>query len=178
MRGYLSLWPEQARTYYSIVQIKAQMNDYKKQHGNYPVSLSGFNYFGSEEKNGRLLDGWKRPFEYSISGVNYFFVSRGRDGLAGGVGLDCDLSNLQPHPAQARLTLPQFLFDSGTRGIILSCIGGGLFACFALLGAYVKPSDETRKIHWLESTFSVMLTIMFSIFIAAFMALMHIPSGH
>ncbi len=137
-----------------------------------PIYLP-FHLFHEEE----VLDGWRRPFEYSTDGTNYTVTSFGRDGKPGGVGLDCDLTNINPHPASSVPTLHQFTFGCRpTEGLVGTWIGSGLLT-FVLSWFLARPTLLTRK-KVLALCIKVMVTVVGAIIVACFLAGFHVSTGH
>lgn len=119
-------WPDTSEQYYTrqlIRRIDKAIDEYKKTNGALPKTLQSFGDISDKqfdangsgfvgkmliEKDGQLLDAWRHPFEYSISGDGYNLTSYGRDGVAGGAGLDCDLTNLNPNPPAAQIGFSDF----------------------------------------------------------------------
>ena len=133
-------------------------------------------YFLPFRKERELLDGWKRPFTYTVTETNYTVTSLGRDGNPGGVGLDCDLTLIDPKPMAAIPTLAQFLFDCPTLGIVLTCIFSG-FLTFILCWFLAKPRQWTRQ-SVVALSAKLLATLIGAILMALLLAVLHIPSGH
>jgi len=99
---------EQWATRQVISDIRKSLQMYRGAGKPLPKSLEEFRGPGGEfvvqfrrDERGRPLDGWGRPFLYSVEGSEYVVTSLGRDGKLGGAGLDCDLSNLREWPKEA-----------------------------------------------------------------------------
>jgi hypothetical protein len=100
----------------------------------------------------------------------------GRDGKPGGVGLDCDLSNLKEWPKEAVPTLGQVLGHPSTRGIIHPCLVCGVLA-FLLSLATVNPRTiENQGVFPL--VMQVGLTIFGALFVACFLSLVPVANYH
>lgn len=89
-----------------------------------PETLEGFD----DARLHEALDGWGRPLVYESSSKEFAFISYGRDGKLGGVGLDCDLTHKRPDPPEARPVFSRFLqgrhagwslFGSGLTGMLV-----------------------------------------------------------
>jgi len=127
-------------------------------------------------QNGSPLDGWGRPFLYSVDGTRYVITSLGRDAKPGGIGLDCDLSNRDAWPRQAVPTLGQFLVHRVTRGMIFTCLTCGVLAGLLSL-ITVKPSAlESRAV--LSLLVKLGVTVLGALFAADMMSFLHIPNYH
>ena len=71
-------------TCHSMQQLSNNLNEYKEEHGTYPLTL--------EEQDDRLIqDCWKNPLIYASDGDTWELLSYGADGKPGGVGLATDL---------------------------------------------------------------------------------------
>jgi hypothetical protein len=123
------------------------------------------------DANGQVVDPWRHPYQYRAEGDGYILCSFGRDGSAGGEGLDADV---YPSSAGRRLpspTLRQFTFSMPTEGIRTTCILAGV--CVAL--ACIAPSRRRRGVGYLVR---VGATAVGALLIAGFLSALHIPSGH
>lgn len=185
---------EQYYTRQMLERINREINDYKRQNGTLPISLKGFGDYKVEEnggsflqgagkivqeKDGQLYDGWRQPFEYSIRGDNYLLVSYGADGKPGGVGADCDLSNLQPNPPESQISLWQFLSWSVGRNIFYASLIGGFVATSILVSGAVSQAQRNKKARLIESFFAVLFVVAFTGFTTSvIVALDLVPSGH
>jgi hypothetical protein len=174
---------EQWATRQAISDIKKSLQMYRGAGKPLPKSLEEFRGPGGEfpvqfkrDERGRPLDGWGRPFLYSVEGSEYVVTSLGRDGKPGGVGLDCDLSNLNEWPKEAVPTLWQVLGHPSTRGIILPCLACGVLA-FLLSLATVNPRTiEDQGVFPLVVQIGV--TILGVLFVAYFLSLVQIANYH
>jgi Type II secretion system (T2SS), protein G len=82
------LYPEQRATWDTMQSLMALLETFKTKNGSYPAALS-------ELPGPPLVDAWGRPFVYSVPGLgaDYDLMSLGKDGEAGGEGLDADISS-------------------------------------------------------------------------------------
>lgn len=82
------LFPEQRATWDTMQGVIQQIDAYKVAHGSYPDKLSDL-------PAGAPTDFWGNAFVYRLPGLgaDYDLVSLGADGVAGGEGLDADISS-------------------------------------------------------------------------------------
>jgi general secretion pathway protein G len=174
---------EQWATRQAIRDIEKVVQRYRGVKKPLPESLEELRGPGGEfpvqfqrDKKGRPLDGWGRPFLYSVEGSEYVVTSLGRDGKPGGIGLDCDLSHLKEWPKEAVPTLGQVLVHPSTRGIFLTCLECGVLA-FLLSLATVDPST-LRSQGVLPLAPKLGFTILGALFVAYFQSLAQIANYH
>lgn len=138
-------------------------------------------------RHGVPVDYWGCPLFYSVHGTSYTLKSYGRDGKPGGSGFDRDLdaSNTTQsldftNPATwANPPMPslrQFLFELPSGGMVLSCVLSGYIAFLATL-ALVRP-EKLAKSHVKGLALSIALTVLATVFFAAIIMQLHIPTGH
>jgi hypothetical protein len=174
---------EQRTTRQGIRDIERSVQRYRETKATLPESLEEVRGSGGEysvrfqqDRNGNPLDGWGRPLLYSVTGGEYVITSLGRDGRPGGIGLDCDLSNLKEWPEEAAPSLGQVLAHPSMRGIVRVCLACGVLA-FLLSLAIVDPSTiRTQGI--LPLAITIGLTILGALFIAYFLSLIQIANYH
>jgi type II secretion system protein G len=90
-----------AETKATIEKVAAAVEAFKKDQGRYPDVLANLQKPPTDAKNfpkdgyfkGDLKDSWNRPLSYACPGTGNPFdvVSRGKDGAAGGTGINADL---------------------------------------------------------------------------------------
>lgn len=172
--------PYQWTTQSQIRNVDEAVQEYRQATDAMPNSLDDIRtlvdaglFFPQDEE---LLDAWERPFVYSTDGTNYTLISYGRDGKPGGVGLDCDLSNIVPAPPASTPTFLQFLFGKPASGMTWSCIVCGVLA-FILSWQLVEP-DQLRQGRLVVLAIQLIVTTIGAIIVAAFIAMLHQPSGH
>ena len=144
------------------------LQNYHAQHGNYPESL--------EQANLWARDNWGHPLIYSLRAGRPLIESLGRDGKRGGRGMDADLSNRNLYPIQGRISFWQRLLDPSAQGVIIASAICGLIGAALVYGGLRKQNFEPRN--WIALGISLVLALAMAIFGAAFIALIHIPSGH
>lgn len=177
---------EQWRTLHELRDLDEAILEFQKKSNAIPHSLDELagleSYDMWKRNNGKLIDGWGRPFLYSSDGTNYLITSYGRDGKPGGKGLDYDLTDKNSKPEeeysteQAHPTLPQFIFDMPTGGIIGTCIFCGSLA-FLLTYVTVRRPNFTG-VELITLAMQLGATVIGALIIAITMAALHIPSGH
>lgn len=167
-----------------------------------PLSLGELDVialFAETDAFGNPIDPWSRPYGYEVDGDEFRLWSYGYDGRPGGSGMNSDL--YYKGDQDWIPTLQQFLTIRGTGGIQLVCGFGGLFAGVATwvllkpllpkppavtheeLGgirrqAPVRPGPSPWKSPLVTKSLAIFVTIVFSIFGAAFISFLHVPSGH
>ncbi len=172
--------PEQRATRQAILEIEDLVHAYRADTKALPKSLeqvrgaSSLQVSFQWDEKGWPLDGWGRPFLYSTDGTTYVITSLGRDSKPGGIGLDCDLSNTNEWPDEARPTFGQFLTHPMTEGSVRACLACGLLA-FLLSFLTVNPS----ALHgWAILSLIVKLAFtIFGAFVVAFiLSMLEIPT--
>ena len=144
------------------------LQNYDVQHGNYPKNL--------EQANLWARDSWGHPLIYSLREGGPLIESLGRDGKRGGRGMDADLSNRNLYPPEGRVSFWQRLFDPLAQGVIIASGICGLIGAALAYGGLRKQTFEPRS--WIALGISLALSLALAVFGAAFITIMHIPSGH
>jgi len=167
----------------SVVAIEA----HRRKTGFYPVRLSEVD-FARTRVEGHvdgdvILDGWKRPLQYSVEGSSVVLTSLGRDGVPGGIGTDFDLSSRNLNPVEALPTFGQFLSDRSlnTAGMLPMCGLSGVFAFLAALwGTLWNAASLVENRKWTASRaiLRYALTTLAATIVGTILALLHQPSGH
>lgn len=163
-------------THLQFETIAYAMEEYQQMHQSFPSTLGQLAPWGIADRNGDVTDGWRRPFHYSVDSSTYVVSSYGRDGRPGGSGLDYDLTNADPWPAEAIPTLRQFLFEMPTGGITLTCLASGVPAFLVAL-VVIRPHNLQRKIP-IVLLAKITVTVVAAACVGAVMSAFHIPSGH
>lgn len=142
-----------------------------------PRLLSELRSLPGQTEQGEVLDGWKHPFAYSVTGTNCTILSYGRDGKPGGFGLDCDLSNQGLRPPESLITLKQFLFEMPeVRGMIFASAMAGMLTVI-LSFFIIRPKDFIGG-GTPHMVFKLVITLLAALLVASVMTALHIPSGH
>jgi len=120
---------EQYTTQGGLLRLDGAVAEYREQTHELPASLADLrsldSYLTRLDRQGRLVDGWGRPFHYSVTGDRYLLLSYGRDDKPGGKGLDYDLAPGRRLPSEGTPTLVQFLLDKPTGGgLIVGAFAG------------------------------------------------------
>ena len=169
---------------YMTQEFLSRMADTMEKHhatsGIYPKSMNEVRDMMTNEltvgPGNQLLDGWERPFNFSLTGSNCLVTSYGRDGKPGGQGLDCDLTSKDWNPKAAFPTFKQFLFEMNLEGVINSClVCGGMAGLLALLT--VKIPDTSRN-GLIVLAIKLSLTTLGAVAVAVMISALHIPDGH
>lgn len=174
-----------------ILEIDSAITNYVRKMNSLPQSLQELQISSQNsrlpdhhvlvDKNGVLVDGWGRPYMYSVNGTSYTIFSYGRDGKPGGVGLDSDLSQLDPKPEGYDLrtplddkppTLKQFFFELPTKGVIATCFVSGIAVFFMCL--LTKRPRHQR----LNRIVEIGLTMLAAVIVSMIISALHLPSGH
>jgi hypothetical protein len=113
---------------------------------------------------------------YTLRGNDYLIVSYGRDGKLGGVGLDCDLSNVNLRPAESQLPFLQVLFHPLAQGMVWMSILSGVMAGL-LAFSIVKPAEMNRQ-GSAGLAAKLVVTVAATLFMAVIITMLHVPSGH
>jgi len=180
--GRINFWPEGLATRRALDELNSLIEAYQRDAKTLPPSLAdlrrvqGVYATFKFDENGSPLDGWGRPFTYSVDGTNYVIMSYGRDGKPGGVGTNHDLSNLARSSREADPTFAQFLFNPLARGVLFTCLACGV-AAFWLSMRTVNPAG----LHgWAIASLIVKLvfTILGALAASFFMSVIHIPNHH
>lgn len=129
-------------------------------------------YYSDDE----FVDGWRRPFIFSNTGMNCLVISYGQDAKPGGKGIDCDLTSDDPYLKESSPTFAQFWSNKDCEGMIdWSFICGGLAALLSLLTVGV-PDLTIRGLIILA--LSLCATLIGTFYVTSIITLLHIPSGH
>jgi len=158
-----------------LTRVDTAIKEYRRQKGVLPQSLSQLSKVPIRD-NGVILDSWEHPLVYKMHKDNYTLISYGRDGKPGGVGLDCDLSSANPKPAAAALPFLQVIFHPLVRGMVWTSVISGVFT-FLLIFSVVTPIDLSQH-RWGELAFKLLFTLIATYFVAVFITMLHVPSGH
>ena len=168
----------QLETQWQLNEINADIQNYRGKYGKSPSSLAELLTISKHDsswhgENGEPSDGWGRPFVFSFDGTNCLVTSYGRDGKPSGIGLDCDLTNVNPKPPQSLLTFDQFIKLRLATGIIRSCVFCGGLAFF--LTVLTVKTPDLRGSGLVRLGLKIGATIIGALIAASFMAILEIP---
>lgn len=177
-KSYEGISQEQSSTRYAFARTKNLLNEYKQLKGAYPKSLSDLDRYTELQENGWLLDGWNRPLEYKSDGNDFLLTARGADGVAGGIGIDSDLTSKTPRSPQSALTFSQWWHEPGAAGVRNTSLFGGILAFLSLMLAGGFDEAENKKSSVLESIAAILLLLAILVPVTTFISLLHLPTGH
>ena len=100
MNGGGIIYEEQWKVDRDLRSLMLELEEHQKKHGTFPDRLDATALSRRDNKNialqfdaqGRPLDPWGRPYHYEVVNGQTEISTLGRDGVAGGRGLDADLS--------------------------------------------------------------------------------------
>ena len=177
-----NFYPNQRATWQALSDIDRMIEVYRRDRKSLPQSLKEIrsinevhHEFDSDERS-NPLDAWGRPFVYSVDGNHYTVSSLGRDGRLGGVGLDCDLSNNDSWPEDARPTFRQFISQKPARGVP-TCLACGIVVFFIGMTT-VDPSAIQDKASIIALVVKLVVTILGAVLASVFISAFHIPNHH
>lgn len=169
--GFGSQYPDvqQSHTRRNLVKADKFIADYYKKNGVYPPTLEAAGL-------GFWPDAWGRQFLYSLSNGKPLVESLGRDGMRGGIGLDADLSNINPRPPESAVSLIQKLTDPSAQEMNVVAL-----ICGALSGAIIFRSLSTESFErkrWLALGATFGIAFLVAALGAIIITAAHVPSGH
>jgi len=179
-RNNIFLKSAQHMTKLDLELLRKDVERHKATTGAWPADLRGLNVVKEGrvrvDTAGQPLDRWGRPFQYKVLERGYALYSYGRDGVAGGTGVDSDL-----HGGQAAPTEPPPLWEFATMPdallVQVPCIAAGVVA-FPLLLLQARGRQGNRPTVWRLVVANV-VTAFFAILAALMIATLHlIPGGH
>lgn len=154
--------------------IREALAEYRKQHEQYPNSLDQL-----PGANERFVtnDNWQRPFQYSVTADGYALASLGRDGKAGGDGLDADIDLSRDGPVHLRPTLWQLLFETTDAGSVFTV---ALLACLISgLTCYIASKPRQRSSVTVgQMVASIVVTTIGAAFVSLHLVLIYFVSSH
>lgn len=158
----------------SLKMIDEAVQKHRNEHGKLPRTLSEVKNSDFEDID-KWRDAWQHPIVYQQQGDKYSIVSYGRDGKAGGIGLDADLdykSKNKPSP----LPWTQVITYTPISGMVMTSFVSGVLT-FLLAFFSLKEHDfEKRGLAVLA--FKLIMLVLVTGFFAMFMTILHYPSGH
>ncbi len=169
----------QLDTQWRLKRVGAAIYDYRLKHHSFPRSLSQLRDPADDTTQRSEVDGWNRPFVYTVRGSDYRVVSYGRDAKPGGTGDDADLSNIAPRPPEATLPFREFFFHPQARLMVETCVVAGVLAFFLSL-ALLNPTETRPRnyVGYAALALKLLVTLGATLLVAAFLAALDQPSGH
>lgn len=176
-------WPTLYGSYH-FEPIHEALSKYDREKGGFPDSLSdladleGHNLPFDESGEMMWGDGWNRPLHYEKTPDGFRLGSLGRDGVAGGVGLDADIFlGDKPIGPQTRLPPKQFLFETeGSGGVFMAAVLASFAAGCIWFGGPAKEQLRVRSLI-VGVTAATVSAVLVAIFLAAFYVAVS-QSGH
>jgi hypothetical protein len=189
----------QAVTLVDIGAVQQAVESYRREKGRLPSSLDGVPPAAGAafrvSEAGAPIDSWNRTLQYWTDGKRYRVVSWGRDGRAGGVGYDYDLSCddlpvtkrptywlLVKVPDQAKPTFGQFLTDRAaagapaSEGMLAVCFVSGTAAfLLALSGARFRAGSRAASGALVAM---LIITVLATMVMTFLISVLHFPTGH
>jgi hypothetical protein len=170
---------EQAQTRDILDRLQTDVHHYQQVTGHLPNKLTDLESVQkgmlSVDSMGDPVDSWGHPIQYRIEADGVTLFSYGRDGQAGGRGLDADLYAGIADEENEHPTLWQFatILDNG--GMMEACLLAGAFAFAVCLIASAGWRGNRSLAVFLAAN---ALTALFAILTAVVISALHLPSGH
>lgn len=153
------------------------MEKHKRKTGAFPHSFSDFqSEHAPVSEDGVIPDCWGRPLRLDVRRNNYVITSFGRDGKTGGVGLDCDLTNLDLYPRDSALPISQIVFHPLAQGMITAMLVCGVLTFLLTLQTVKLPRGGWKS--WVGLGVQLAFTLAATMFVAMIVTILHIPTGH
>jgi general secretion pathway protein G len=190
--GYVACWVQlshmahmaggrQLSTLAYVQMVRQAMSLYEEEHGRLPEKLDDL----VAEPYGpglRLTDAWRQPFEYRLLPLpeQFELVSLGRDGVAGGRGLDADLrltalEEFDGYPAiNERLPPIQFAYEAqGSFTVFMTILVTSILAGSLWFSTAQVPIQSRQ---WLVA--SLIATVVGSVIVATYLAAIYVLLGN
>ncbi|QDT42218.1 Bacterial type II secretion system protein G [Gimesia alba] len=186
LRGAYHVCRKQSFTrYYTLLRLREQIEDYRRDHEALPDELSeipDFNSLRSLSDN-PTADGWGNPIQYRRTGENYELFSWGRDGKPGGVGLDADLYHDGRNRELSLPTFSQFFLTNDESevardGFLRAGLMAGVLVAFITLLSLRDTEKSEEKMTTGRYVWFTFVVIVISSAVGIFLLPVHIPSGH
>lgn len=160
---------------YIYEQLDEALSRYNREKGGFPDSLSDLadleNHNLPFDESGELFwcDEWNHPFHYEKTPDGFRLGSLGRDGVAGGVGLDADLFfGEQLLGERTRLPPRQFLFETaGSGGVFMAAVLASFAAGYVWFCGPAKKQLRLRSLV-MGVTVATVSAVLVAVFLAAF----------
>ena len=177
-------WPEQWVTEFKLREIGKAVFAYQQASNACPGNFDQLQPIGQTfsdlqdyfRNSNDFVDGWGHSLVFSKEGTNCLVMSYGQDGKPGGIGIDCDLTTEHPLPIESVPTFRQFWASDRTRDMITWCFICGAMAGVLSFWTVRNPNFTKRGLILLG--LSLAATIIGTIFVAAIITALHVPSGH
>jgi hypothetical protein len=171
------------KTQSDLDAIWEEIAGFRAVNGRLPDTLLELERVKAKERRvdiaGLPIDYWGNPYQYEVKGDDYSLSSYGRDGRAGGVGLDADIVPGTPGGRGNAPTLWQFAFEMPTGGMMAACLLAGVLAGLVWVVAVQEPVEVGKTWPRLLAALAAMtVTFIVSLLAALFMSALHLPSGH
>jgi|WetSurMetagenome_2_1015567.scaffolds.fasta_scaffold66139_3 general secretion pathway protein G len=171
----------QRGTLRKILALDEAVAAYRREKGFLPKTLMDLPIVKNEgfyptDESGAPVDSWRHPYVYRVKGNHYQVLSNGRDGKPGGVGLDYDIAGSGALPRQAAPPLGEFVADRRARGMILTCMLGGMAAGILGFLRFREFALGRRELRLLM--FRLLATTAAAALIAIMISALYAPSGH
>jgi general secretion pathway protein G len=156
------------KTRHELDRLTEDIETHRQKTGHPPSSLTELDEAKDRcrtDDAGRIVDGWRHPFQYRAEDDTFTLLSYGRDGQPGGEGDDADL---EPGRRIEPPTIRQFTFEMSTGGIQASCILAGVCAGLVCLLPSRSRGGYARQ---------VAVSSAGALFVAFILSLIH-SSGH
>lgn len=169
----------------TLQRVVASIETYREDTGKLPATLSELAALDGTnlkvDQDGNVIDHWKNPVTYTQTDEGFIVCSLGRDGASGGRGMDNDLCMdntrkfVNNNWQNCGPTFWQFAFNLNTKGMLGACIASALLA----MGMYYTESKNQHDRGVRETVLSnLIVTLIFSLLVAAPLVFLHAPQGH
>lgn len=133
------------KTRYRLMHWQNIVTGYRHDNKRFPDSLDEA-IVGSGANPVILQDFWGQSLRYEHTETEFSVISLGRNGQAGGVGLDADISTGDLYPKEGQLTLLQFLMTFDTRSLWVYAVLSGLLAGGLAYREMVRQEDMIQAL--------------------------------
>ena len=166
------------RTHHTLRTTEMILQQYHLERGEFPESLAAAAPVAVGEEY-PADDAWGTPLQYRRTADGFELSSLGRDGKAGGAGLDADifLPTGERRFELNRLPWHQFLFETKSSRIVffIATVASAISAAI-WFSAQRRDQPEMRQM-----IFSTAVTAVLAVIVAVFLAFFHVAasqSGH
>lgn len=167
------LQERQSVTQQRFESVESDLKNYRACHHAYPNALSQLPNYSDTFAN----DGWHQPIIYKVEGNNFLLTSYGADHKPGGVGLNCDLTNSAPSPAQALPSAQEIWASPLSGGLKGGAVYSGLLTAFLTFQSF-NPAPVTRRSKSIVAL-KIILTLVAALLVSLLITFADIPLvGH